>query len=329
MGTRQRNRTAGQSSVAMLSLTLLAGSSSALASPQEQPTGSDGKRFAERGKMPEVDVGDPKLNQALSAVANQASMFWQSASSFSGHETLKQKAIVRRRRKVHFRQLEPPPEGKNLEEREITSYYGFSAFSAAPEALREFRRIVSIGDKQLENPKVAREKLERVLVSKDDARKQALRSAFEKEGLSVAAIDFGQLILLFIRSRLPQYSFALEKSEIVGKEQALVISFVQSEGSGSLRIAEPGAKLHIPIEGKLYVRQADDLVLRITFIVDRADGDVEIRDEATVDYSPNPATAILPASILYRRFFNDKLYSESTFQYSDWQGLRLATNEHR
>jgi hypothetical protein len=308
---------------ALVSLTLLAASAVLLARPQDPSPGSEGPRFSQRGKWPEVDVGDPRLNKALSAICRQASTFWQAASSFTGREALKQKAIVRRRRKPHFRQLQPPPEETNLKEQEMASYYGFSSFSTAPEALREFRQIISIDEKQLEDPAVARKKLQSLLVSKDDVRKQAVRATFEKENLRGAAVDFGQLILMFIRSRLAQYSFASEKTAMVGTDRALVISFRQIEGNASLRISEPGRKMRIPVQGELYVREEDDLVLRITITVGRLDGTVEIRDEAAVDYSPNPSSAILPVSVLYRRFLNDRLYFENTYRYSDWQAIEI------
>jgi hypothetical protein len=110
---------------------------------------------------------------------------------------------------------------------------------------------------------------------------------------------------------------------MVGTDRALVISFRQIEGNASLRISEPGRKMRIPVQGELYVREEDDLVLRITITVGRLDGTVEIRDEAAVDYSPNPSSAILPVSVLYRRFLNDRLYFENTYRYSDWQAIEI------
>jgi hypothetical protein len=293
-----------------------------MAAAQDRPPDTEGKHFAERGKPTEVDIGDPRLNKALSAIAQQASQFWEAAPNFTAHEAVTQKAMVRRRRKVHFRQLEPPPDRTNLKGQEMASYYGFSTLSTAPEALREFRQIVSTGGRQLDSAAAAREKLERVLASKDDAGKQALRKAFEKENLRGAAIDFGQLPLLFIRSRMAEYSFALGKTATVGNDAALIISFQQTEGNGGIRVSEPGRKLRIPLHGELWVRQEDDRILRITLTVERNDEDIEIRDEASVDYVPNASGTILPGSVQYCRFLNDKLYFENTYQYSDWQAIK-------
>jgi hypothetical protein len=293
------------------------------AQPQDQPLDTGSKHFAVRGATPEVDVGDPALNKTLSAVARQASLFWEAAPNFTAHEAVTRKAVERQRRTVHFRQLEPPKDRKNLKEEEMASYYGFSALSTAPEALREFRQIVSVGAKQVENPATAREKLEKILASKDDAGKQVLRRAYEKENLRGAAIDFGQLILLFIRSRIAEYSFAPGKPTMLGKDAAQVVSFQQTEGSGAIRISEPGRKLRIPLHGELWVREEDDRILRITLTVARNDEGVEIRDEASVDYLSDPSGAILPASVLYRRYLDNKLYCENTYQYSDWRAIGI------
>jgi hypothetical protein len=87
-------------------------------------------------------------------------------------------------------------------------------------------------------------------------------------------------------------------------------------------VSEPGRKLRIPLHGELWVRQEDNRILRITLTVERNDEDIEIRDEASVDYVPNASGTILPGSVQYCRFLNDKLYFENTYQYSDWQAMK-------
>ena len=261
---------------------------------------------------------DPRLTQALPEIAKQASKFWQAAPRFVARETVKQKAIAPQRKRLRIGQAAVQPLKPVFSDREIVSYYGFSSFRSAPEALHEVRRIISVDEKHVEDPVVAQEGLERVIESKNDAHKQALLKDFEKANLSSAAVDFGQLILLFTRSRLDQYSFELNNTGMAGADQALVISFHQSGGDGSLQITEAGKRIRRPLEGELWVRQSDYAVLRITLTTLRMDGKLELRDEARVDYIPNPLSAILPASITYRRFVNDELHVENIYQYSDW-----------
>jgi hypothetical protein len=45
----------------------------------------------------------------------------------------------------------------------------------------------------------------------------------------------------------------------------------------------------------------------------------EIRDEASVDYAPTATGAVLPASVVYRRYINNEMKVENVSQYSDWQ----------
>ena len=265
---------------------------------------------------------DHRLRQALPEIAKQASRFWQAAPGFIARESLKQKAAVaatHKRLRIGQAALQPRP--PILKDREIDSWYGFSAYRAAPEALHEVRRVVAVDEKTLQEPEAAQGDLRDVLQSKDDARKQTLLKDFEKANLNSAAIDFGQLILLFTRSKLDQYSFELNNTGMVGAEQALVISFHQSGGDSSLRIVEAGKRMRRPLEGEVWVRKDDYAVLRITLKTVRMDDKNEIRDEARVDYAPNPSSAILPASLIYRRFVNDQLYVENISQYSDWQAV--------
>ena len=251
-------------------------------------------------------------------IAKQASKFWQVAPRFIARETLKQKAIAPQRKRLRIGQAALQPLTPVFNDREIVSYYGFSSFTFAPEALHEVRRIISVGEKRTENPVVALESLERVMESKSDARKQGLLKDFEKANLSNAAVDFGQLILLFTRSRLDQYSFELSNTGMAGADPALVITFRQNGGDGSLQITEAGRRMRRPLQGEVWVRERDYEVLRIMLTTLRLDGKLEVRDEARVDYTPNPAGVILPASVTYRRFVNDELHVENIYQYSDW-----------
>ena len=263
---------------------------------------------------------DHRLEQALPEIAKQASRFWQAAPGFVARESLKQKAAVpASHRRLRVGQAALQPRSPVLKDREIASWYGFSAYKAAPEALHEVRKIVAVDEKSIRDPETAQGDLRSVLQSKDDARKQALLKDFEKANLNSAAIDFGQLILLFTRSKLEQYSFELNNTGMVGADQALVISFRQNGGDSSLRIVEAGKRMRRPLEGEVWVRKGDFAVLRITLKTVRMDDKSEIRDEARVDYAANPSSAVLPASVIYRRFVNDQLYVENISQYSDWR----------
>lgn len=262
---------------------------------------------------------DPPVARALPKVARFASEFWHSAPGYMATETLQQKAVTlpKRRLRVGSQALQPPkPE---FQDREIVSRYALSSFQTTPEALHEFRQIVSVDGKRLLSADIAEERLLAALRAKDDKPKKALLDQFEKAGLAVAATDFGQLVLLFTKANLQKYTIESHISGLVGAERALVIAFHQSTGAESLRIREPGKQAKEPLAGQLWVRESDYLPLRITLNARRRDQSKEIRDEATVDYAPIRDGTLLPAAVVHRRFVNDQLLVENKYQYSAWQ----------
>jgi hypothetical protein len=260
---------------------------------------------------------DARVIQALPEIARQASAFWHSAPDYMAHETLSQKALTlpKRRLRIGASAVEPPhPE---LAHREIISYYALSSFRATPEALHEFRQIVSV-DGHTTN-EGGRDKLLTALTTQDDSAKKALVAEFEKTSLAVAATDFGQLILLFTKANLAKYTFDSRGSALVGADRALVIDFRQSAGAEALRVSEPGKEVREPLTGQLWVRESDFVPLRITLNTSRREGSKKIRDEARVDYDPKPDGTVLPVSVVYRRFVDDELFVEGIYQYTEWE----------
>src|SRR5579871_6675680 len=270
------------------------------------------------GVVPACGQTEDPLHEALSRVAREASDFWHAAPTFLARETLKQKVIVTSPRDPSATQSGSDRRAPRAKDREIVSYYGFSAYSPAPEALHEFRCIISIDGKALLDTALAREKLRSVLDSRDDRSKRTLLGEFEILGLGSSAIDFGQLILLFTRSNLDKYAFEVRRAALLGADPATVIGFQQRSGPESLHISDAGKKLLSRLEGELWIRKADFAVLRISLTAVRTENKAEIRDEARVEYMPAQGI-VLPASVSYRRFVDGELRGENIYEYSDWQ----------
>jgi hypothetical protein len=262
---------------------------------------------------------DPQIERVLPEIARQASQFWHSAPSYMARENLKQKAIVPSRRRLHIGPSALDHPTPSFKDREIVSYYGFSSYRAAPEALHEFRLVTGIDGKPVEGAEAARAKLRTVLESNDDNGKRSLLDQFQKDGLGSTAIDFGQLILLFTRANLDKYSFELNTAGMMGADRTLVIAFRQIAGKDSLRISDAGKKIRRPLRGELVVRESDSMPLRVTLTSEHQDGETEIRDHATVEYTAFEAGVVLPATVAYRRYLNDQLYVENVYEYSDWE----------
>jgi len=262
---------------------------------------------------------DSVVNQALPGIAKAASGFWQLAPGYLGRETLKQKALTFPKRKLRIGNSAMKPVKPEFKDREIVSFYALSSVASAREALHEFRQIVSVDGKAVLDANSAREKFRAALDSKDDREKKSLLEDFNRANLTVAATDFGQLVLLFIRAHLERYTFELQGTEMVGADRASVIGFRQNVGPQGLRITEPGRKEKEPLLGTILVRQSDFQPLRITLNAKHKEDKEEIRDEARVDYALHSDGVLLPASVVYRRYVNDGLVVENIYEYSDWQ----------
>jgi len=158
------------------------------------------------------------------------------------------------------------------------------------------------------------------------ALRSELRGEFERESLGDTAVDFGQLLLLFQKTSLPKYTFAVASSELVGADAALVISFAQVSGAASLHLNEAGKRSQARLEGQIWVRATDYLPLRIVLRAERDQKKGRIRDEVHVDYEPHQGT-LLPASVSHRRYLDDRLRAENIYQYAEWLALDPTVNQ--
>ncbi|MDQ6760178.1 MAG: hypothetical protein M3Z32_09985 [Acidobacteriota bacterium] len=265
--------------------------------------------------LPTPAQDDPKLQEALYRLVREAALFWQTAPGFLGRETIHQQVLLVHRRRNGT--IDPKRQDESRSQ-EILSWYTLAAFRRAPEALREFRRIYEIDGKPLEEESEAKSALVAQIKSRDDHIREELLKQFENKSLAGTATDFGQLLLLFTKRNLDQYTFAQTTPSRVGADQALVIAFQQVGGDQALRIVDGRKKVAQKLQGEILVRQGDYLPLRITLNSTRELKDNEIRDEATLDYAVTQG-ALLPASLTYRRSVNGGVVVESTYRYSGWE----------
>jgi hypothetical protein len=271
---------------------------------------------------PPAAAQDALISQALPQIAKQASKFWQNAPAYMAKETLKQRAAVQPKRKFRMGGGAIDPPKPELKDREIVSFYAISSFRTAPEALHEFRQVVSVDGKPVAAEAGILEKFRATINTADDRPKKALQADFEKTGLTIAATVFGQLIILFTKNNLEKYTFEPKSTGLIGADRAIVIAFRQNNGEESFRIVEAGKQVNEPLSGELWVRDSDFMPLRMTLNATRRDGHEIIRDEARVDYELKANGMLLPAAVVYRRFRNDELSVENVYEYSDWQPLK-------
>src|SRR5579859_1970401 len=211
-------------------------------------------------------------------IAEEADVFAHIARAVLSEETLEQ----RTRKPVsrfHPRVVEPGAPKEQFLTREIVSEYGYSSFQDSPAALHEFRTVISVDGKKVLAVEKARRSLTLGVKSTDDAAKKQMLRDFEKHGLIGAATDFGQLILLFTKRRLPDYQFAVIGQERIGADATTMLSFKQKSGQEALTIFEGNTALRAELQGVIWVRNPDYLPLRIKLLSSRKEGPYVVNTE--------------------------------------------------
>lgn len=259
---------------------------------------------------PQTPPGQPAQPQAqqqaeilkmIGRVAEEADVFAHSARSVLSEETLSQRTRKQPSR-FHPRAgadaLAAPRE--EFLARRIVSEYGYASLRDSPNALHEFRTVISVDGKKVASAEKARKTLTLGVTSADDGLKKEILRDFEKHGLVGAATDFGQVILLFSKRRLSDYQFGVVGQGRIGADTAAVLAFKQKNGAESLTTFAGREALHTALEGFIWVRLPDYLPLRIRLLSARRDGPYVFQTDASVDYVMSPHACLMPASVVQR-----------------------------
>jgi len=264
-------------------------------------------------------AADEQLERILSRLAEEAEAFRNAAPTVVAEETLKQRAAKKQSR------LRPrigaaatrAPEVK-YQTREVVSEYSYSALRESPNMLHEFRQVLSVDGKPVTAREKARQTLAMGMRSADDRLKKRMLEEFEKHGLVGAATDFGQVILLFEKRRQSGYEFEFAGKSRIGAESVAGFSFRQTEGEG-VTIIEGRNLIRRPLLGEIWVREEDNLPLRVRLVAVREQGGQVIRDEATVDYVLSQHGFLTPAAVTHRQIAGGQTVVENSFQYAPFR----------
>jgi hypothetical protein len=260
------------------------------------------------------------LDKALSRLSEEAEVFSQAARRTVGKEVLHQKAMMAPGRfRIRVGEAARKAEEPRWQVREVISEYGFSSLKDAPEALHEFRQVISVDGRPQSEGDKARDVLVRGVVSEDDRLKQKMLRDFEKHGLRGAAFDFGQLILLFTRGNLINFRFTPAGSGRIGADAAVIYAFRQTQGHQALTVFEGREAIRVPLEGTIWFRKSDLVPLRIILVTERAEKDRRVRDQAVVEYFVTARGSVMPASVVHKQWVNSQIVVENRFQYSDFR----------
>jgi hypothetical protein len=260
------------------------------------------------------------LERILERLAEEAEAFLRIAPLTLSEETLVQRvsrapSLIRRQPAAS--QGQKP--GLGFRTRQIVSEYGYSTFAESPNVLHEIRQVISVDGKQVRKRDPGRLTLSLRSGSKDDRVKRRLLKEFESFGLTSAAVDLGQIILLFTRRRLADYEFELNGCGALPPEYAVILEFHQISGYGAVTVFEGRDARREPVQGELWARESDGLPLRIVIQTLRGQEGHRLRNEATVDYAMSPHGALLPFSVTHRELLDDRMETESICRYAPFR----------
>ena len=172
-------------------------------------------------------------------------------------------------------------------------------------------------------PVTSREKARETLTlgasSDDDRLKKKLLLEFQRHGLANAAVDLGQLIMLFTRRDIGNYKFEITGEQQIPGDTALVIKYEQATGGESLTIYQGKRATRELLRGELWVRKSDNLPVRITVTSDTLEDDKKAaKHRAEVDYSRSAHGIMLPTLARYEKHIDGELMVENVARYSSF-----------
>src|SRR5580704_1782051 len=155
-----------------------------------------------------ISRGDALTDKMPARLSEEAAAFIKIAPDLLGTETLHQRALKPPSRfhpRTGAAAAGAPP--AQWIERDVVSEYGFAIFSESAGAVHELRQVISVDGKKVAETKKAQDSLAKAITGGDDEQKRAMLKEFQARGLSGAATDFGQVLLLFMRRDLERYEF--------------------------------------------------------------------------------------------------------------------------
>lgn len=257
----------------------------------------------------------PNLRDRLLRLAEEAEAFGQMAPEIIGQEHLEQVAAQPLPRfQIRGARREIP-----YKTRTIDSEYGFARFSSDGQNLHEVRQVLAVDGRQVKTPGKLRETLSMGLHTDTDKLKKKMLKEFESYGLREAATDFGQLILLFTKRQLDNYSFAPLSGRFLGPDKVMVVSFEQKDGDTAMTVFEGRQVVRHRLKGEVWLRETDGLPLRITLNFNQAEKNFTLVRNASVDYAPSAYGVLLPAALVYSESVAGHLLVENRFRYSNYK----------
>jgi hypothetical protein len=270
---------------------------------------------------------DERTQKLIDGLSKQADTFQRIAPAMLGRETL------------HQRFLKPPPRFRprigeaakkplqpTWQERDIISEYAFAALGDSRQELHEMRRVIAVDGRIVEDEKQAQDSLAKLVTASDDQRKRLALKQLEKYGLRGAAVDFGQLLLLFSRHDVERYEFTFSSTEQVDGLPVTVFRYKQLDGPEAMTVFDGDKLLRLRVEGEVWVRSDTYAPVRITLVATQGESGAGLREEATVQYVMSPYGVLLPSTIEQQELRDGQVTSESKFVYANFHKFQTSSD---
>ena len=207
-----------------------------------------------------------------------------------------------------------------LQVRNIVSEYSVGTLQETGSAdLHEFRQVISVDGRTVQSVESARHSLSIGIQSRDDRARKRMLEDFAKHGLVDVATDYGLILLDFTPRGMTNLDIAPVAEARIGADAALVFAWRQKTTAGGELEFHGRQVVRQPLEGRLWVRKADGLPLRVDAWAQYTAGQHRIRDEATVDYVESAHGFLTPVSVFHRHLVDGQPITENLYHYEPFR----------
>lgn len=258
------------------------------------------------------------LNGPLRRLAEEAEVFGSLSQRIIGEETLEQ--VTRTIPRYQPRKEPPPPK---VQRRKIQSEYGFTLFKNDPN-LHEIRNVQTVDGKRVKPPGRLRETLAMGSRGNAERWKRNLLKEFQGYGLREAALEFGQMILMFGPRMIRYYQFQVVREEFLGADRVAVLRYAQTAGVTSMTVFADDEVVRYAPTGELWLRASDGMPLRITMDISRVENGATHRHFGSVDYQMTSYGCVMPVTAAYSESVTlpgkePFVFVDNRFQYTNFK----------
>ncbi len=267
----------------------------------------------------------PAIESQMRRLAEEAEIFAHLSQKIIGEESLEQVATeIPRYQPRRPKNGPPPPEpAPKITTRRIVSEYGFTVLKGDPN-LHEIRTVQKVDGKTIKSPTKLKDVLAAGAKGDVDKLKKDLLKEFQKHGLKEAALEFGQMLLMFQPRALERFRFQPVRTEFIGADKAIVIAYEQIAGYASFTVFEGKEVMRYAFRGELWLRANDGVPLRITLDTARTQDGNTLRHFGRVDYAMTSYGSLMPVTASYAESITHPnkpplVFIENRFQYSNYK----------